>query len=428
MVAIVLSCLALSPGESSGKSRPRRPPAPVAEPTPPAPTPGTVAAAAAEDPQLAALLGRLTPEGRAKLERLTLEEFDAAFAAPEHQRSFAQDEIVQLVSEVETLADRARGNEELEAMLAALSPEDRARAGAMPMTQLSQYTELPRDQVPADARAILDAMDVAFAGQFERTLSYQTGTIPLAEAGATLEIGDGFRFLGPADAERVLTEAWGNPKSTTRPLGMIVPEGAPVNGEGGFGVIVTYIAEGHVEDDDADDIDYDELLQEMKASSKEESAARRAAGLPSLDLVGWAQPPRYDDANHRLYWARELETDVSPVHVLNYDVRILGRKGVLSLNAIGDMGQLDTVGPAMESLLASVTFETGHRYDDFDPDLDEVAAYGIGGLIAGKVAMKAGLLAGLLKGLIAAKKLVIVLFAGAGAAVVGWFRRRRGEG
>jgi uncharacterized membrane-anchored protein len=55
----------------------------------------------------------------------------------------------------------------------------------------------------------------------------------------------------------------------------------------------------------------------------------------------------------------ELETDVSPAHVPSYDARILNRKGVLSINAIGDMDQLDNVGPAMESLLARVTFETG---------------------------------------------------------------------
>ena len=42
-------------------------------------------------------------------------------------------------------------------------------------------------------------------------------------------------------------------------------------------------------------------------------------------------------------------------------------------------------------------FNEGNTYADFDPDIDEIAAYGIGGLIAGKVLAKVGLLAGLLK-------------------------------
>ena len=52
----------------------------------------------------------------------------------------------------------------------------------------------------------------------------------------------------------------------------------------------------------------------------------------------------------------------------------------------------------MEKIYALVEFEDGHRYSDFNPDIDTVAAYGIGGLIAGKVAMKAGLFVLLAKG------------------------------
>ncbi|TYA89160.1 DUF2167 domain-containing protein, partial [Seonamhaeicola marinus] len=37
------------------------------------------------------------------------------------------------------------------------------------------------------------------------------------------------------------------------------------------------------------------------------------------------------------------------------------------------------------------------RYSDFNPDIDQVAAYGIGGLIAGKILAKAGFFAVILK-------------------------------
>jgi len=54
-----------------------------------------------------------------------------------------------------------------------------------------------------------------------------------------------------------------------------------------------------------------------------------------------------------------------------------------------------TTGPAdsLDTVLAMSTFNSGFRYEEFDPDIDEVAAYGLGALIAGKVAAKTGLIA-----------------------------------
>ncbi len=82
---------------------------------------------------------------------------------------------------------------------------------------------------------------------------------------------------------------------------------------------------------------------------------------------------------------------------MNYNIRVLGRKGFLVLNAIGDIGVLGKVQEDIDPILASVDFNPGFRYSDFNPDVDEIAAYGIGGLIAGKVLAKAGIFAVLLK-------------------------------
>ena len=43
-------------------------------------------------------------------------------------------------------------------------------------------------------------------------------------------------------------------------------------------------------------------------------------------------------------------------------------------------------------MLALASFRDGARYGDFDASIDEIAAVGIGGLIAGKVLAKAGFL------------------------------------
>lgn len=42
-------------------------------------------------------------------------------------------------------------------------------------------------------------------------------------------------------------------------------------------------------------------------------------------------------------------------------------------------------------------FNDGYRYGDFNPSVDEVAGWTIGGLVAGKVLAKAGLFAVILK-------------------------------
>lgn len=157
----------------------------------------------------------------------------------------------------------------------------------------------------------------------------------------------------------------------------------------------------------------------MKEGTDAANPERTRRGFPAMTLVGWATPPRYDSSTKRMYWAKELSVVGAKENSLNYDIRVLGRKGVLELSAIGGISQLDTIHPAMEKVLATVEFESGNRYEDFDPDLDDVAAYGIGGLIAGKLLAKAGLFAVMLKFLIAGKKLFIV----GGLAIAVFFRK-----
>lgn len=281
------------------------------------------------------------------------------------------------------------------------------------------------DPLDATEQQILAALSQAAILSFDAKLSYQTGDITIGDELAVLHLSDHFRYLGPSDAARVLTEAWGNPPSDLT-LGMIVPaEISPMDPKRGWGVVITYSQEGHVKDDDAEDIDYDELLTQLQEATEANNPARTAQGYPALHLRGWAEPPRYVPEIRSLYWAQELAADGAPEGSLNYAIRVLGRKGVLELNAVGAMSQLPQIKPAMERVYALVEFKQGNRYIDFDPDLDEVAAYGIGGLIAGKVALKAGLFAGLLKLLIAGKKLIFVLAIGLVAGIKGLLGRNK---
>ncbi|MEM8713584.1 MAG: DUF2167 domain-containing protein [Planctomycetota bacterium] len=141
-----------------------------------------------------------------------------------------------------------------------------------------------------------------------------------------------------------------------------------------FGVIVSIDESGYVSDEDAADIDCDELLDSMKADSRDSNDARREAGYPTVELVGWAEAPRYDASEKKLYWAKELNFEGSDEAVLNYDVRVLGRRGYLQLQAVAPMSSVDEVHAGMKTLLPVTNFTEGSRYSDFDSSIDKVAA------------------------------------------------------
>ena len=177
--------------------------------------------------------------------------------------------------------------------------------------------------------------------------------------------------------------------------------------DGAWAVVLTYLNEGHVDDKDAAKIDYKDLMKQMKSDTEENNDEREKAGYGRVNLIGWATEPRYDSTTHKLYWAKELDFG-GDEHTLNYDVRVLGREGVLSMNAVANMNQLQDVQQGMQSLLKLSEFNAGHRYDEFNSSTDRMAAYGIGALVAGGVAAKLGLFAKLFALLVAFKKVVIV--------------------
>lgn len=260
---------------------------------------------------------------------------------------------------------------------------------------------------------------------FEASLKYQQGKVVLPNDVATLDIPKNFRYLGPEDAERVLVLAWGNPPGNET-LGMIFPNDVSPLDEKGWGVVVTYEEDGYVSDKDADNLDYDKLLEQMKASIAAGNEEREKQGYESLQLIGWAEKPYYDKETHKMYWAKELAFGNSSSHTLNYNIRILGRRGVLVLNAVSNMKQFAEIKPDMRQVLAFTNFKPGHRYEDFDSSTDQVAAYGIAGLVAGGLAAKAGLLTKLLALLMAAKKFIVLIVIGL-FALIGYLLKRKAK-
>lgn len=254
------------------------------------------------------------------------------------------------------------------------------------------------------------------AEQFVAGLQFKEGGITVPKAHARFQLTPDFRYLEQADARRVLEDLWGNPPDESV-LGLIVPRKPDLLADDSWAVVVTYSDEGYVSDEDAAKIDYAEMLTEMKKSTSEENGARKEAGYGTVDLVGWAVPPRYDGSAKKLYWAKELSFNGSAEHTLNYDIRVLGRHGYLSLNAVADMTELAQVQKGMQELLPMTEFDAGARYADFDASTDKVASYGLAALVGGGLAAKAGLFAKI--GLVFAKfwKLLLIGVIAIGAGI-----------
>ncbi len=263
--------------------------------------------------------------------------------------------------------------------------------------------------------------------QFMAGLKKLTGIIALPEAKASLNLGERYYFLGPEDSRKVIVDAWGNPgEAADGVLGMVFPTDQSPLGENDWGAAVTYLDSGFVADKDARKTDYGKVLGQLRDGEDKENEQRKKDGFPQTHLVGWAQAPSYDQSSHALIWARQLHFGDEKDDTLNYDVRVLGRRGVLSLNMVSHMSQLAQMRSAAGDLQRTAIFDTGSRYADYKSGTDKRAAYGLAGLVlAGAglaVAQKAGLIA---IALLFLKKGIVVIGLGAAAAWA-WLKRRFG--
>lgn len=261
------------------------------------------------------------------------------------------------------------------------------------------------------------------ADSVKAALKYETGVINLPNKVAKLNVPAGFKFLNAEQSKFVLTELWGNPPREDID-GMIFPEKSDPFSDSTYVFVVTYDAMGYVKDEDADEMDYDKLLKQMQEEEPAENKERLKMGYGAIHMVGWAQKPYYDKENKVLHWAKELKFGDDPaVNTLNYDVRILGRKGILSLNAVGTMAELPLVKKDIDKVLHMATFTEGNAYKDFDSNIDEVAAWTIGGLVAGKLLAKAGILVVLAK----FWKLIAIGAVAAGGFIMKLIKRKKNQ-
>ncbi|WP_196888687.1 DUF2167 domain-containing protein [Aureivirga sp. CE67] len=229
--------------------------------------------------------------------------------------------------------------------------------------------------------------------------TYEYGEVELLNGKVLVNVPEGFMFLNAKDSKTVLEDIWDNPPTDDPSLGMLFPKDmGPLSVDpNSFAIDITYSDEGYISDEDAKDIDYTDLMKTLKQDTEDWNDERVSQGYEKIHLIGWASEPYYDAINKKLHWAQEYNFEGGETNILNYNIRVLGRNGYLNLNVIGDMAVLPSVKKEINPIIENFNFTRGNTYAEHDPSIDKVAAYGIGGLIAGKVLAKTGFFALLLK-------------------------------
>ncbi|MBP9113657.1 MAG: DUF2167 domain-containing protein, partial [Polyangiaceae bacterium] len=198
-------------------------------------------------------------------------------------------------------------------------------------------------------------------------------------------------------------------------LGMVVPKA-----EEPWEILLDYEDTGFIKDDEK--IDADDLLKSLREGQEEANKERVKKGFKGLTLHGWSDPPRYDRALHHLVWGLKLgqEGGAATDQSVNYNTRVLGRKGYVSVNLAARESELAKYKGRADEILKATSFNTGAGYGDYKSG-DKVAEYGLTGLILGgaglvgaKVLAKGGLLVLLAKGGKAIALAGVALVAGIG--------------
>ena len=245
--------------------------------------------------------------------------------------------------------------------------------------------------------------------------------VPLAGQ-AHLHLPAGEAFVPRAQAVRLLT-VMGNPGEDPALQGLVLSQDPKAN----WFMVVEWHGEGYVKDDDAKNWNADDLLKSYREGTAEGNKEREKMGVPQLDIVGWAEPPKYDAQTQRLVWAmssREVGAPAGGSQGVNYNTYALGREGYFTMNLVAGLDELPALKPVAAQLLGALEFDAGKRYADFNGKTDHVAEYGLAALVVGVAAHKLGLVA--LAGVFLAKfaKIIFVALALFGASFAKLFKRK----
>jgi len=244
---------------------------------------------------------------------------------------------------------------------------------------------------------------------------------------AELDLPAGYLFLPKNELNRILTQK-GDPPDESAVGGVFA---LSTEEDKSHWFLVEWNASGYVKDNDADDLKPDEILESYKEGTEEANEYRKKNGAVPFHVVGWDEKPRYDKVKKHVVWAMRVRGDDGEEST-NYNTRILGRNGYLSINLICGPKQIEALKPVAANMLNGVAYLEGKRYADYNKSTDKTAEFGVAALVLGGAALagkaaKLGLLAKfgkvLLAILVAGKKAIALVF----IAIFAFFKRLFGR-
>jgi uncharacterized membrane-anchored protein len=182
----------------------------------------------------------------------------------------------------------------------------------------------------------------------------------------------------------------------------------------------SFEAIGYVKDDDKDKLNNpDKLLEDYRRGTEEANKVRAKAGIPPIHVTGWERVPKYNEATHNLEWA--IRGTGPEGDILNFDTRLLGRRGVMVVTLIVEPKDFAATLPAFTSVMDGYKFETGQSYAEYRSG-DKVAKYGLAALVTAGAAVGAAKLGLFAPVVLLFKKLgkaIILVF----VAIIAFFRK-----
>lgn len=236
---------------------------------------------------------------------------------------------------------------------------------------------------------------------------------------ATIELPEGYAFLG-VDGTARFNELNQNPPTGVDEY-IVAPQDLS------WVAYFTFNEVGYVKDDEK--LDADDILSSVREGTEQGNVERRERGWDTLKVLGWSFKPQYDKQLNSLEWAILLESEAAKAKVVNYNTRLLGRRGVMEVTLVSAPETLDASIADFKKLMPGYAFSAGEKYAEFKPG-DHVAEYGLAALITGgaaAVAAKKGWLAAAGVALVKLWKLLLVGLVAVGAGARKLFKRRKAD-
>jgi uncharacterized membrane-anchored protein len=236
---------------------------------------------------------------------------------------------------------------------------------------------------------------------------------------STLQVPEGYVFLGTADTAKL--------QALEKDLGsghqyFLAPQ------DFHWQAFFNYNPDGYVKDDET--IDANAILNNIKESTEQANQQRRARGYDEMQVLGWQTPPAYDNQTHHLEWAILGKNKQTSDQVVNFNTRILGRGGVMSVVLVASPETLPTAMGEIKTKLSGFDYQAGQRYAEYKPG-DKLAKYGLAALITGgaaAVAVKTGFWKVIVGALVAGWKFLVAGVVALFGFISRLFKRNRTQG